>query len=100
MVGDTIAVAANLRPSARHEVSARIEPWIDFAESAISGLLATTPLAGLVNPRDAAYLLVALYLGVEMLSHLSHDRAHAESLLTAAAIAAPFLTLFAPPAPS
>ena len=34
-----------------------------------------TPLASLVPAGDLAYAIVALYLGLEMLSHLDGDRA-------------------------
>ena len=47
--------------------------------------LATTPFAAALPVDDAAYAVVALYLGMEMLSHLDGDRAPAVSLFERAA---------------
>jgi hypothetical protein len=35
----------------------------------------------MVPPRDVAFAVIALYLGIDMLSHLEGNRARAESLL-------------------
>jgi AcrR family transcriptional regulator len=78
-----IAGAAST-PGLGPEVAARVEPWIDFAENSLRDLLAATPFGSLVDPRDAAYAVVALYLGVEMLSHLGEDGRRADSLLDGA----------------
>jgi AcrR family transcriptional regulator len=63
------------------EVATRIEPWIEMVERKLEQLLGGTPLQVLASPRDVAFGLVALYFGVDMLSHLQGDRARAESLL-------------------
>jgi AcrR family transcriptional regulator len=63
------------------EVAARIEPWIEMVERKLEQLLGGTPLQALASPRDVAFGLVALYFGVDMLSHLQGDRSRAESLL-------------------
>jgi AcrR family transcriptional regulator len=63
------------------EVSARIEPWIGMVERKLEQLLSGTPLQSLAPPRDLAFGLVALYFGVDMLSHMQGDHSRAESLL-------------------
>lgn len=63
------------------EVAARIEPWIEMVESKLEQLLGGTPLQALAPPRDLAFGLVALYFGVDMLSHLHGDQSRAQSLL-------------------
>jgi hypothetical protein len=63
------------------EVAARIEPWIAMVERKLEQLLRGTPVSLLASPRDLAFGLVALYFGVDMLSHLEGDQARAESLL-------------------
>jgi AcrR family transcriptional regulator len=63
------------------EIAARLQPWIDMVQRKADQLLAGSPLKLLVSPRDLAFGLVALYFGVDMLSHLQRDRAPAESLL-------------------
>ena len=61
-------------PGLGDEVAKRIGPWFTFAERAVEGTLGLSPLGALVPLHDAAYGIVALYLGLEMLSHLSGDR--------------------------
>jgi AcrR family transcriptional regulator len=68
-------------PTLGAEVAARIEPWIGMVERKLDELLRGTPLLALAAPRDVAFALVALYFGVDMLSHLQGDRTRAESLL-------------------
>ena len=63
------------------EVAARIEPWIAMVERKLEQLLRGTPVPLLASPRDLAFGLVALYFGVDMLSHLERDQSRAESLL-------------------
>ena len=43
----------------------------------------------MVPPRDLAFSIIALYLGIDMLSHLDGDRTRAESLLELGVRAAP-----------
>jgi len=63
------------------EVAARIEPWIELVERKLEQLLSGSPVLLLAAPRDLAFGLVALYFGVDMLSHLQADRSRADSLL-------------------
>jgi AcrR family transcriptional regulator len=71
---------ASSSPGLGSEVAARIGPWREFAQSAIDGSLRDTPLATLIPSADLAYAIVALYLGLEMLSHLDGDREPALNL--------------------
>ena len=81
-------------------LAARIEPWIDFTEATLRRFVDSTPIGQLVPVRDAAFAIVALYLGVEMLSHLGDERTAAESLLTTTARLSTFLTAFSATAPN
>jgi AcrR family transcriptional regulator len=63
------------------EVAARIEPWIAMVRDKLEQLLDGSPVLALGSPADLAFGIVALYFGVDMLSHLQRDRARAESLL-------------------
>ncbi|HLW94354.1 MAG TPA: helix-turn-helix domain-containing protein [Solirubrobacteraceae bacterium] len=78
------------------EVAARIEPWIALVERKIEQLLRRSPALLLASPRDLAFGLVALYFGVDMLSHLQADQSRAESLLDlgtrVAGLAEPFMS--------
>jgi AcrR family transcriptional regulator len=68
-------------PALGRAVAARIEPWIAMVERKLEQLLRGTPITLLASPRDLAFGLVALYFGVDMLSHLERDQSRAESLL-------------------
>jgi AcrR family transcriptional regulator len=88
---------ASSTPGLGAEVSARIGPWVDFAEASVRRAAGDSPLAALVPPRDLAHGIVALYLGLEMLSHLDGDRAPALSLFDhAATLAALFGSMSGP----
>ena len=52
-----------------------------MVERKLEQLLAGRPLLALASPRDLAFGIVALYFGVDMLSHLQRDQSRAESLL-------------------
>jgi AcrR family transcriptional regulator len=67
-------------PELGAEVARRIAPWRTFAQDSIETAIARSPLATLIPVADAAYAVVALYLGMEMLSHLDDDRSPALSL--------------------
>jgi AcrR family transcriptional regulator len=81
---EMIAGAAS-SPELGQQVARRIAPWRAFAHDAIEATISATPLASLVPVGDAAYAVVALYLGMEMLSHLDGDRTPALSLFDQAA---------------
>jgi AcrR family transcriptional regulator len=63
------------------EVVARIQPWVEMVEHKLRELLAGSLLEAIVPPRDVAFAIIALYLGIDMLSQLSGDHARAEALL-------------------
>ncbi len=67
-------------PALRAEVVARMAPWVQFAESVISRLVKGTAFESLLPTGDMAYAAVALYFGIETLTHLHGDRSRAESL--------------------
>ncbi len=63
------------------EVAARIEPWIAMVAGKVEQLLEGSPALLLASPRDLAFGLVALYFGVDMLSHMQGDKLRAQRLL-------------------
>jgi AcrR family transcriptional regulator len=81
---EMIAGAAT-SPELGAQVAQRLAPWRAFARDRIEGALAESPFAAVLPVDDAAYAIVALYLGMEMLSHLDGDRAPARSLFDHAA---------------
>src|SRR3954451_15476158 len=68
---------AGSSPELGEQVAALIAPWRTFAQRAIETIVSASPFASLVPVDDAAHAVVALYLGLEMLSHLDGDRAPA-----------------------
>ncbi|MEX2551886.1 MAG: TetR/AcrR family transcriptional regulator [Actinomycetota bacterium] len=79
------------RPDLGPEVVARMEPWIEFTEGVITELLAGSMFEGTVKPRTLAFAVVALYLGVDLLSHLDQDKSRAEDLFVTAGTFGPLL---------
>ena len=67
-------------PGLRPEVVARMEPWVRFAEGVIARLLKGSFLESVLPTGDFAYAAVALYFGIETLTHLDGDRSRAEAL--------------------
>jgi AcrR family transcriptional regulator len=76
---------ASATPGLGAEVAARIGSWTQFTESALEETLRDSPLGAILPASDLAYGIVALYLGLEMLSHLEGDRAPAIALFAHAA---------------
>ena len=73
---------ASSTPGLGPEVSARIQPWREFAQSTIEESLGGSPLGNVLPAKDVAHAVVALYLGLEMLSHLDGNAEPALALFT------------------
>jgi AcrR family transcriptional regulator len=71
---------AGSSPALGERVAALIAPWRSFAQRAIETIVSESPFASVVPVDDAAHAVVALYLGLEMLSHLDGDRTAALQL--------------------
>jgi len=80
-------------------VVARLQPWVEMVERKVGELLAGSLLHPVVPPRDVAFAIIALYLGVDMLSHLERDHARAESLLDLGVRYAPLAAALIPSRP-
>ena len=70
-------------PELGARVARCLQPWVAFTEEAVAEAGAESAITSLVPASDLAYAVVALYLGVELLTHLDGDRARAESLFAA-----------------
>jgi AcrR family transcriptional regulator len=67
-------------PGLGEEVARRIGPWTGFARDAIDSVLADSPMASVLPTNEVAFAVVALYLGMELLTTLDGDRAPADAL--------------------
>lgn len=87
----TEMVAASLaHPELAPELMARVQPWIDFVESALTRFAGDNPILQLVPPRDVAYSVICFYLGVNLMTHLE-DETRVEGLFDIAQGLAPLL---------
>ncbi len=68
-------------PELGREVASRLQPWMEMVERKLSVLVSGSLLEPLIPARDVAFAIVALYLGIDLLSQLDGDHARAESLL-------------------
>jgi AcrR family transcriptional regulator len=77
-------------------VVARLQPWVEMVEAKVQALIAGSPFESMIPPRDLAFAIIALYLGIDMLSHLDGERGRAESLLNLGVRAAPLAQALLP----
>ncbi len=87
---EMIAGAAST-PGLGPEVSARMTPWTQFASGAIDSALGASALGSVIPSSEVAYGIVAIYLGLELLSHLDGDRTSALALFDHAKQLAPLV---------
>ena len=86
-------------PELGREVAARIEPWLQMVEAKVGDLIAGSLIESLLPADDLAFAIVALYLGIDLLSHLDQDRTRAESLLELGVRVAPLAQVLLPRRP-
>ncbi len=83
-------------PDLGRQIVARIEPWVEMVEHKVRALIAGSMFEPLVAPRELAFAIIALYLGIDMLGQLDGDHARAGSLLDLGARGAPLLQALLP----
>jgi AcrR family transcriptional regulator len=79
VLAELVSGAASV-PGFGAEVAARLASWTQFAQDAVEKAADSSVLARSLPSADVAYGLIALYLGLEMLSHLDGDRTRALAL--------------------
>ncbi|HSS92826.1 MAG TPA: TetR family transcriptional regulator [Candidatus Dormibacteraeota bacterium] len=72
--------ASGSDPELRAQMLARMQPWLDFTESLIQRFLEGSAFASLVDARAAAGAVLAMYIGVDLLTHLDGDRSRAVAM--------------------
>ena len=78
-------------PDLGREIVARMEPWLDLVERAVTQLTGGSPLADLLPARDLAFGVVAFFLGIDLLAQLDGDRTRVERLFNLGTGLAPML---------
>jgi AcrR family transcriptional regulator len=76
--------AIGAEPSLRDGLRDVVDVWTSFVGHTIDRLSAVSPLAKLIPREDAAAVVFALFLGVELLTKLDQDTGRANRLFTAA----------------
>ena len=78
-----VVAGVSASPERGRRVMDLLQPWHELAEAVIQKLVAGTAFAPLVPAGDAAFAALALYMGMETMTHLDGDRAPGERLLEA-----------------
>jgi AcrR family transcriptional regulator len=76
------------------EIAELLDPWFAYAEGVTERLISGTPVAAIIGPREAAFAVVALLMGLEKLGRLDPGGARTMALFDAARGAAPLLGHF------
>jgi AcrR family transcriptional regulator len=85
-------------PGLGAQVSARLAPWREIAETAVRRALAGSPVEALVPAGEVAHGVLAAFLGLELLADLDGDRAAALALFDRARMIATLLDVLGPAA--
>lgn len=67
-------------PEMGEAVLAGFEGWIDLVETALRKALDGQPIANAIPPREAAYSISALFLGIELMARLDPDKSEASAV--------------------
>jgi AcrR family transcriptional regulator len=57
-------------PELGREIASRMQPWMSFAEQLAARIVSGSPLAGLVNPAVVGSGVIALYMGLEIVTRM------------------------------
>lgn len=87
--------ASSTSPRLRDELLAHVDSWSEFAAATVRRLVGGTTLEDLAPSRELGMIAVALFLGIQTLTHLDGDRSRIESLFTTAEPAALLWDAFA-----
>jgi AcrR family transcriptional regulator len=75
-----LMAAAASDPELGRSILDRFEEWIGLVQEALSRAVDAHPLAVMVQPREAAYAISALFLGIELMSRLDPERSEAKAV--------------------
>jgi AcrR family transcriptional regulator len=87
LVGASLA-----HPELAPQLVERMEPWFAFTRETLARLLGGTPLEALVPVRETSFVVVALFLGLNLLSRLDPEGTETQQLFDALRRAAPLFS--------
>jgi AcrR family transcriptional regulator len=85
------------RPDLGPQIVERMQPWISLTTDAVESMLGSLGATGIAPAPTVAYAIVALFLGINLLSHLEKDTATTEALFDAGKKLASLLTQLGAP---
>ena len=75
---------ASTYPELGPQIWEEIKPWVSFTQDSISRVVSGTPFESVIPAADVAFGIVALYLGIELLTQLNGERGAVDSLFSTA----------------
>lgn len=78
----------------------RFDEWIVLVEEALSRAAGNYPIASAVPPRQAAYAIAAMFLGIELMSRLDPERSEADAVFDVMETMARLIEQLAPTLPN
>jgi AcrR family transcriptional regulator len=68
-------------PAFGRQLQERFRPWIELTRDAIARTIAGTPWQDVIPVDDAAFAVAAVFMGIELLSHLGDEHARGQAAL-------------------
>ncbi len=81
-----LMAAAASDPDLGRAILDRFEEWMRLVQDALSRSVEAHPLGGIVPPREAAYAISAMFLGIELMTRLAPERSEAPALFDMMAV--------------
>jgi AcrR family transcriptional regulator len=79
-------------PQLGPEILSRMQPWMTFAEQLAARIVAGSPLAGLVDPAVVGSAVIALYMGLEIVTRMQGgDTSGSRALVATLSETAPWI---------
>ena len=76
----TQMMAAAKNPEQSGVLLDRFDLWIALVQEALEKAAGTMPLANMIPPREAAYAICAMFLGIEVMARLDPERSEADAV--------------------
>jgi hypothetical protein len=92
----TQMMAAATDPERGGALLDRFDLWIELVREALERAAAQYPVAAVVPPREAAYAICAMFLGIELMARLDPARSEADAVFRMMETAAGLVEQLAP----